>query len=67
LAGLAGRTVRLEDGAKVLADAAYLRQSILAPAEKVVLGYNHLMPAYAGYLAPAEVDDLVAYLESLPP
>jgi cytochrome c oxidase subunit 2 len=49
----------------VLADAAYLRKSILAPAEQVVLGYNQLMPGYAGYLAPAEVDDLVAYLESL--
>ncbi len=66
LAGLAGRTVRLEGGGAVLADAAYLRQSILAPAEKVVLGYNHLMPAYDGYLAPAEVDDLVAYLQSIP-
>jgi mono/diheme cytochrome c family protein len=67
LAGLAGRTVRLEGGGAVLADAAYLRQSILAPAEQVVLGYNHLMPAYAGYLAPAEVDDLVAYLQALHP
>jgi YHS domain-containing protein/mono/diheme cytochrome c family protein len=66
LGGLAGRTVQLEGGARALADAAYLRQSILAPAEKVVFGYNHLMPAYAGYLAPAEVDDLVAYLQSIP-
>jgi protein SCO1 len=65
LAGLAGRTVRLAGGAPVLADAGYLRQSILAPAEKVVFGYNVLMPAYAGYLAPAEVDDLVAYLQSI--
>jgi protein SCO1/2 len=65
LAGLAGRTVHLEGGAAVLADPAYLRQSILAPGEKVVLGYGHLMPAYAGYLAPAEVDDLVAYLQGI--
>jgi protein SCO1/2 len=67
LAGLAGHLVRLEGGAAVLADAAYLRQSILAPGEKVVSGYNHLMPAYAGYLTPAEVDDLVAYLQGMPP
>jgi protein SCO1/2 len=66
LAGLAGRTVHLEGGTRVVADAAYLRQSILAPAEKVVSGYNLLMPAYAGYLAPAEVDELVAYLQSIP-
>jgi protein SCO1/2 len=66
LAGLAGRTVRLEGGATVLADATYLRRSVLAPAEGVVLGYNPLMPAYGGYLAPADVDDLVAYLQSIP-
>jgi protein SCO1/2 len=66
LAGLAGRKVRLGDGATVLADASYLRRSILAPAERVVFGYNPLMPTYSGYLAPADVDDLVAYLQSIP-
>ena len=66
LAGLAGRPVRLEGGATVLADASYLRRSILAPAEEVVFGYNRLMPAYGSYLAPADVDDLVAYLQSIP-
>jgi cytochrome c oxidase subunit II len=59
--------VRLAGGATVSADAAYLRRSILTPAESVVFGYNPLMPAYDGYLAPRDVDDLVAYLESLPP
>jgi protein SCO1/2 len=66
LAGLAGHTVRLQDGATVLADASYLRRSILAPAERVVFGYNPLMPTYSGYLAPADVDELVAYLQSIP-
>ena len=67
LAGLAGSVVRLEDGATVSADATYLRRSILAPAEKVVSGYNPLMPAYDGYLSPADVSDLVAYVQSIPP
>ena len=66
LAGLAGRTVHLEGGATVLADAAYLRRSILAPSERVVVGYNPLMPAYDGYLIPTDVDDLVAYLQTIP-
>jgi protein SCO1/2 len=66
LAGLAGRAVRLEGGVPASADAAYLRRSILAPAEQVVFGYSPLMPAYGGYLAPADVDDLVAYLQSIP-
>jgi protein SCO1/2 len=67
LAGLAGHTVRLEGGATTLADASYLRQSILAPGEKIARGYNRLMPAYADFLAPADVDDLVTYLQSMPP
>jgi len=66
LAGLAGRAVRLEGGATVSADASYLRRSLVAPAEQVVSGYNPLMPAYGSYLAPAELDDLVAYLQSIP-
>ncbi len=66
LAGVAGRKVRFEDGATAVADASYLRQSILAPSEKIVQGYNHLMPAYADFLAPGDVDDLVAYLQSMP-
>ena len=66
LAGLAGGQVRLEGGATTVADASYLRRSILAPMEKIVDGYNPLMPAYANYLAPTDVDDLVAYLQSMP-
>ncbi|HXJ19885.1 MAG TPA: SCO family protein [Polyangia bacterium] len=67
LAGLAGHRVRLEGGATVVADAAYLRRSILAPMESVTRGYNPLMPGYDGYLAAADVDDLVAYLQSISP
>jgi protein SCO1 len=66
LAGLPGRTVRLEGGVTVSADDAYLRRSILAPAEQVVSGYNPLMPAYRAYLTDADVDDLVAFLRVLP-
>jgi len=65
LAGLAGQTVRIAGGAMVTADDAYLRQSILDPGDKVVSGYNPLMPSYRGYLTEPEVDDLVAYLHSL--
>jgi protein SCO1/2 len=65
LAGLAGRMVRLEGGDTALADDAYLRQSIVAPGEKVVAGYNPLMPTYRDFLTKAEVDDLVAYLHSI--
>ncbi len=65
LAGLVGQTVRLAGGATVSADDAYLRQSILDPGDKVVSGYDPLMPSYRDYLTEPEVDDLVAYLHSI--
>jgi protein SCO1/2 len=67
LAGLAGRIVRLEDGATIVADDSYVRQSILDPTAKIVAGYNPLMPAYRGHVTDAEVDDLVTYLHSIGP
>lgn len=65
LDGLAGATVAIGHGETTLADDAYLRESILDPARKVVSGYNPLMPPYRGHLTAPEVDDLVAYLHSL--
>jgi len=49
----------------VLADEAYLRESLLEPNAKVVAGYPRLMPSYQGQLTPTEVDRLVCYVESL--
>ncbi len=64
LTDLVGATVRLADGDSVTGDAAYLRESILDPTAKMVAGYPSLMPGYAANLDSAQVDDLVAYLES---
>jgi cytochrome c oxidase subunit 2 len=65
LAGLYGRTVRLEDGSTVTADEAYLRESIVAPAAKVVAGYPRSMPSFQGQLSEEELLALVAYIKSL--
>lgn len=65
LAGIFDSTVTLEDGTRVKADEAYLRESILAPGEKVVRGYPVTMPSYAGQLSEAELGLLVDYLKSL--
>lgn len=65
--GLAGSTVTLEDGTKVTADDAYLRESILQPRGQVVEGYANIMPVYDGELTDAQVDDLIAYLHDLAP
>jgi cytochrome c oxidase subunit 2 len=65
LAGLFGRTVELEGGAKVVADEDYLRESILDPTAKVVAGYPRLMPSFRGQLGEEQVSDLVSYVKAL--
>lgn len=65
LEGLSGRMVRLQGGADVKADEAYIRESILRPAVKVVAGYSPVMPAYEGQLSEEEVLQLISYIRSL--
>ncbi|MBI4730685.1 MAG: cytochrome c oxidase subunit II [Chloroflexi bacterium] len=64
--GLAGSEVPLEDGTTIPADTEYLRLSIVNPNLHIVEGYNaNVMPAFANLLEQTEVEDLVAYIESL--
>ncbi len=66
LAGLFGATVALADGRHVVADEAYLRAALVAPAADVVDGYGATMPSYAGQLNAAQLTALVGYLRALP-
>jgi glucose/arabinose dehydrogenase/mono/diheme cytochrome c family protein len=66
--GLYGSERTFADGSKALADASYLRQSILEPSAKIVARFDQSdagMPSYAGVLTPAEIDAIIAYLQSL--
>ena len=64
--GLSGSQVTLADGSQVLADDAYLAESIRQPNAKLVAGYPvGTMPAYDTLLKPDEVDAIVAYLRTL--
>jgi cytochrome c oxidase subunit 2 len=67
LDGIFGRTVRLDDGSTILADEAYLRQSILDPTAQVVAGYKPVMPTYKGQIGEEGIFQLIAYLKTLPP
>jgi cytochrome c oxidase subunit 2 len=60
------RSVRLSDGSQVVADDAYLRDSILLPQKQLVDGYLPIMPTYSNLLDEEAVQRLVAYLRSLP-
>jgi cytochrome c oxidase subunit 2 len=65
LEGLFGRPVTLAGGEEVVADADYLRESIVLPAAKVVAGYQPVMPTYQGLVSEEGLMQLIAYIQSL--
>jgi cytochrome c oxidase subunit 2 len=65
LASLFGQPVQLSDGQVVTADEAYLRESILNPAAKVVAGYQQIMPTFEGQLSEEQIFHLIEYIKSL--
>jgi cytochrome c oxidase subunit 2 len=64
LDGVFGRTVHLQDGRTIVADANYLRDSILVPDKDVVAGFAPVMPSFAGQVGEEDVQALIAYLQS---
>ncbi|MDW3215836.1 MAG: cytochrome c [Ilumatobacteraceae bacterium] len=63
LAGLFGTEASIQGQDPVVADRAYLVESIVDPGAKLVEGYNLPMPTTN--LSDTEVDQLVAYIEAL--
>jgi cytochrome c oxidase subunit 2 len=52
----------------VLADDAYLRESILNPNAKVVAGYHaDVMPSFQGQISEEGILQLIVYIKSLAP
>jgi len=65
LVGVYGRPVLLDDGRTVIADDAYVRESILNPGAKVVAGFRPLMPTFQGVVNEEQVLSLIAYVKSI--
>lgn len=65
LAGLFGSTVKLQDGSEVVADEAYLRESILNPRARIVAGFQPVMPTFQGLVSEQQLLHLVQYIMSL--
>ena len=65
LRGVYGNPVQLEDGRTVIADANYIRESILSPAAKVFSGFKPIMPSFQGQVSDEEVNALIAYIKSM--
>jgi cytochrome c oxidase subunit 2 len=60
---LIGSTVKLSDGSSVVADAAYVTQSIRDPKSQVVAGYSPIMPDLG--VTDQQLQSLLAYLQTL--
>jgi len=65
LLGVYGQAVHLTTGETVMADDAYVRESILLPRAKVVLGYKPIMPSFQGQLSEEQLNDVIAYIRAL--
>ena len=63
--GKFGSQEALVDGSEVLVDENYVRESILNPQAKIVLGYQPVMPTYQGVLTDRQIDALIAYMKTL--
>ena len=65
LEGLFGHPVSLAGGERVIADEAYIRESIVNPAARIVAGFQPVMPTYQGLVSEESLMQLVAYIQSL--
>jgi cytochrome c oxidase subunit 2 len=59
------RKTTLIDGKTIVADEAYLTESMMDPYTKVVKGYAQVMPSFRGRLAAPEAAALVEFIKSL--
>lgn len=61
-----GNPVKLDNGQTVIADDAYIRESILNPNAKVVAGFKHdVMPTFQGQVSEEGLMQLIAFVKSL--
>ncbi len=64
--GIFGSQEPLEDGSSVLVDEAYLLESIVNPAAKIVAGFPNVMqPSLAEALTDEQIADIIEYIKSL--
>jgi cytochrome c oxidase subunit 2 len=65
LTNVFGHAVKLQDGSTVIADEAYIRESIMFPQAKIVAGYQPVMPTFQGLITEEQLLQLIAYVKSL--
>ncbi|HEY0872790.1 MAG TPA: cytochrome c oxidase subunit II [Vicinamibacterales bacterium] len=65
LTNLFGHEVQLQDGSTVVADEAYIRESIVNPQARIVRGFQPIMPTFQGLVSEEQLLQLIAYIRSL--
>lgn len=65
LSGIFGVKREFSNAKSLTADENYLRESILNPGAKIVLGYTNAMTPFAGTLSEEELSGLIEYLKEL--
>jgi len=65
LAGVFGKQTPLASGETVVADEAYLRESIINPQAKLVAGFGPIMPTFQGQVSEDQLVQLMAFIKSL--
>ncbi|HVF49181.1 MAG TPA: cytochrome c oxidase subunit II [Pyrinomonadaceae bacterium] len=65
LEGVFGQQQQLENGETIVADEAYIRESIVNPRAKTVAGFQQIMPTYQGQVNEEQLLYLIAYIRSL--
>jgi cytochrome c oxidase subunit 2 len=65
LTNLFGSKVELQSGTAVVADEAYIRESIVNPQAKIVAGFQPIMPTFQGLVTEEQLLQLISYVRSL--
>lgn len=65
LEGIFNKEVKLVGGQSVVADEAYIRNSILNPSGQIVEGFQPIMPTFKGQVTEEQLVQLVAFIKSL--
>ena len=63
--GLWGKERAFENADKLVADAEYIRESIISPNTKIVKGYPAKMNSFAGLLTEKEIDHIIEFIKTL--
>jgi cytochrome c oxidase subunit II len=65
LQGVFGKQVALTNGQNVIADEAYIRESIVNPQAKLVAGFGPIMPTFQGQVSEEQLLQILAFIKSL--